>query len=1223
MKLNPVFKPSSSLHALFGCCFLILLLSGLSACGGSGGGDGSITAGAKAYSTAVTSLYNEVPAITITGGAIAREGSGFTKTKTLHFNPKSPKDAEDYDSDGDGIVDEKLNDYLNYVNAANRMFDADIAQCYGNNTGSLIWTKSYQPDTLPATAVEGTQYIKLAMPFEVDPTSLFELDPLISGFDFLSGAITIIDEDNRHVNCTVLLDGKDAIYYREPEDRPDGHTAEDHDYTDRLPPQLIGKNIIVFVAQSEVDQAALRKSENPVFRLNNTIITAFTSVTNFPDQWLSDKNEIRIRVGQIRDIWGVRVNANASYYAAKTNFDPVQVLPNLASTDITAMDIIGKDEKTIDPDTGLPFEYPNNQIISRTTTFLLTFNKPVVPESVARSLLFDRPPFNGNTQVIPSRFSTEVHLPQPCQGGGGPPPLATNVSVIAQYIDKYGKSQTQAVIPFRCHPIHQNNMAAYVIDPLIDLPGSTDPDSDPENPFTMRIEVSVYPSGTNSATGDPDDASPIFNPINLAPSGYFGETYTGGGNVIQRTFSVEHGGRYVNTPVSPHALYYSMGPQGIGAVDLDGNGFTTNHPDFSKPVLVTSLRFYNKNGSAGLGTGNNYAYGAKANPGSYVGLGSQTGFPGVNEGSGDKDNPTLGGIDTVVRDSNGRSQLYPDPTLDQQFLNVNITDIELGDFLDTIFFDHNNRWAKNTFHVSLASAGLFIGKYQNNIIDTPPTPNPPPLTLPIGMRAVDYVIDRSGLLAEGVFVIMGKEVFTFGLHNDPSLILGGTPMPWDTAFIHLQPAESAGTKADKPFPPNPFLMFQSYLTDFTNTGPLAESATIGTGYYYGSRQQIGNFLFAADKSNNEVKVINSNSMDVITTLSGFSAPDSVAVSPDLKSMYVTNAGSGFLSVFNVDPRSEGFLTNIADVAVGVQPKGLCVQPDFEDVMVCNYGDNSISIVNPADNTVRKTVTSLLNRPWDIVAGPRQTYFGFQTQIYHAYISNFGGNNVLVFESGPSGLGGVGYDDILDPVPSEGFGGQVFLPVQKPRGLCWDPHFLAGTVLSGGVFVAHSSGSYSVVSRIQFTKQQGTTGPILIVTPRGLPGGTPGFGKRVFEITAQWGGPDNPLSGGASGAADVALMDYNRNLWQTNNWTGDPYVTNYGGLDNNPKVGMPINDKHPIRFITVFGLGQYSPVVYPDRLFVSFTTNKVIDVINPLTGTILNTITGLPAPAKVMKTYFKY
>ena len=130
------------------------------------------------------------------------------------------------------------------------------------------------------------------------------------------------------------------------------------------------------------------------------------------------------------------------------------------------------------------------------------------------------------------------------------------------------------------------------------------------------------------------------------------------------------------------------------------------------------------------------------------------------------------------------------------------------------------------------------------------------------------------------------------------------------------------------------------------------------------------------------------------------------------------------------------------------------------------------------------------------------------------------------------------------------------------------------------------------------------------------GGTPGFGKRIFVITAQWGGPDNPFSGQA--ASDVCLLDYNRNDWLYSNYGASFYVTNMGDLGSNPQSFLPINNKHPIRFLT----GQAVPSYSPDRIFISYQFNPVIDVLNPVNGQIVSTITGLSAGAKVIKTYFK-
>ena len=1184
-------------------CFgatLVLSLGVLAGCGGSGGGgDSGIEPGSKNYSLPNTTQFVEVPAIELIGG-------GADSSQTLYFNPKGPRSSEWYDSDEDGIEDKPINGYTNIVNAANRMYDEDEAACYGNNTGSLIWTSAYQPDTLPNTAsYTGTQYIQIVFPFNLDPNSIFDGNPLNVGSDYLKGTIQVINEDNEHVNCTVLLDGKDAQFYYDPVAHPQG---DDYVNDPNWPEEIqVAPNVVVLIAQSQVDQVTGSMPGTP---------TAFCSTVADPANWESDKKEIRIRIGTVADSYGNEVQINARYYILKNDpgFDPSdsELRPNLAPTDITAWDVLG-----VDDDPGITS--PDNLIVGRDTSFILTFNKPVVPETVGRSIIFNPPPFNGNTKVVTNKWNN-LNPPSTstCYPLSAKPSLGTNVSVVAFFYDQNGASSTQAVIPIRVHPLHQNNLATYVIDPLISLPGSTPTTIGAYNPIKIRVQVTVYEAPLNGVSADPDDSGPA-SPVNLGPCSFFGETFKPGG-IISRTFTVDEGGRYVNAPVSPNALYYAMGAGGIGVVDLDGNGFTTNHPNFTKVALVTSIRYYNRNGNAGMGNGNNYAYGAKANPGNPIGLGHLTAVPGVNEGSG-VHNPggddDVNGMDKVVCDSLGNAQLYPDSTGPATYSNI--SDIDLGDFLDTIFYDTSNRWARKSLHVSYVMPTA--GDYVSNSIDTPPQPNPPPLTLPIGMRVVDVLVDDKGVVENGAFVIMGKEVFTVGLQQ----VLGANfPWPMDTAFVHLKPAELCNppTTYDQPFPPNPNPA-NPYLADYCNSGPLAESSTLGYGVTYGCRQQIGNFLFACDKNNNEVKVINSNSMEVITSISGFSSPDSLTVSGDLNKLYVTNQGNGLVSVFNVDPLSEEFLNHIADIPVGNQPKGLCAQPDYEDVLVCNYGDSSISIINMGTNTVRKTISSLVNNPWDMVAGPRQSTFGYGAGIYFGYISNYGGNNILVFESGPSGYGGIGYDDILDPVPDVGSSGYQWRTIENPRGICWDTHFYEPGYLNGGCFVAHSSGSYPMVSRINFTKQQANWGPIFLQSNSGAVGGTPGFGKRIFEIIAQWGGPENPLSSPSGAATDVALMDYTRELWFTSNWTGNPYVTNYGSVKNNPAFGMPVNHKHPTRILTFNNVTQYHPTAYSDRLFISYAFEPKIDVINPVDGTLVKTITGLSSPAKVLKTFFKY
>ncbi|MBU0754496.1 MAG: YncE family protein, partial [Planctomycetes bacterium] len=1145
---------------------------------------------------------------------------------------------------------------------------------------STVWTaEDFFPDTMPPTADEtgtdGTQFIQLRLPFAIQGGSIFVTEStMIDGFEFFTESqrkrldylnpyfLTFSNEDwdeslrtleeigldfdaidanvywtegqknslkqgiynawrndikelmDAHVPCTVLVDGVDVNG-----DGPGQNENFSSQYPKYIWNELSGVNItsgmnagsIVFIAHEFTGQLNIRSKK--AFSLWDT------------------HDEIRIHLKKIRNSLNDIVNVDSKWFVLEEGANPVPpTVVKIEATepvlDSSGQIILDWDDPTQttpdDPETVADEgDAKTVPLVHRSSNFLIHFSKPVIPETVGQSIVFKGAPFNGNTAPVASSYVTTFPSPNPCASNGiYRDPTAPNVSIRSTLYYKDGSSSlVWGVVPFRVYPLHQNNLCTYILNPVIDLPGSYDlgspPLGDDQGKYNrMRINVQVHLHDLNILTGMRLNI-PLGNiigiPVNMGVTGFFGlshEVMETAANTAQ-AFTVAAGGRYVNAPVSPHALYYTMGNKGLGVIDLDGNGFTTNDPDIDRAALVTSQNHYSKYGNAGQGNGNNQAFGARATSaiapdGSiirfHIGLGNETPFPGVNECST--------GIDELVKDSNGSVQLFPDPTGDEKFYNI--TDVEVGDFLDTVYFDAGNPWANKSLHLSAINQ-VAQGAWANNLISTPPTPNPPPLTVPLGMRPTHVILDNYDIIEEGAFVIMGKEVFTVDLFSQlliatpPNTYLGFIKAD-HTGFIHLNPAELAGTPADKTFPPNP----DTWLTvnvDFMNLGPVAESSTIGLGFNYGSRQQIGNFLFVADKANNEVQVLNSNTMDIITSLDGLSAPDSVAVTPDLKNLYVSNSGGQSVSIYNADPRTDDFLSLITDVWVGKQPKGICCQPENEAVFICNYGSNTISIINPKTNSVRKTLSSLLNRPWDIVVGPRQINFGFGTQVFHGFISNYGGNNVLIYESGPAGYGGVGYDDILDPVPTVGENGQVFLPIQAPRGICWDPSAGGQYTLTGGCYVGHRSGGYGVVSRIVFTSQQGTYGPIFLIPNSGAIGGTPGFGKRQFLITAQWGGPKSPLSGSA--VSDIALLDYNRHSWENDSWQASAnlnlYVTNLGDLWG-PQTFLPMNNKSPIRIVT----GSYVQTFNPDQMYVSYMNDPVIDVLDLNSSQILKTITGL-------------
>src|SRR6185295_1678127 len=146
-------------------------------------------------------------------------------------------------------------------------------------------------------------------------------------------------------------------------------------------------------------------------------------------------------------------------------------------------------------------------------------------------------------------------------------------------------------------------------------------------------------------------------------------------------------------------------------------------------------------------------------------------------------------------------------------------------------------------------------------------------------------------------------------------------------------------------------------------------------------------------------------------------PTGIAISPDMEYVFVTNFSDDSMSVIGADPTSANFHKELARVKTGVGPKSIAVQPENEDIFVCDFLGNTVSIINSSSLTIRKQLTSLINGPFDVETTERQQQpgsphpFGWQCGIYFGYISNFSGNSVVVFESGPDGPQGIGIDNI--------------------------------------------------------------------------------------------------------------------------------------------------------------------------------------------------------------------
>jgi hypothetical protein len=126
---------------------------------------------------------------------------------------------------------------------------------------------------------------------------------------------------------------------------------------------------------------------------------------------------------------------------------------------------------------------------------------------------------------------------------------------------------------------------------------------------------------------------------------------------------------------------------------------------------------------------------------------------------------------------------------------------------------------------------------------------------------------------------------------------------------------------------------------------------------------------------------------------------------------VSNQAVNSVTFIDVKPTSASFHRIIKTTNVGQGPRGIAWEPGNEDIIVCNEAGNSISILSAFSLQERRRVGSNLDRPFEVAITPRQLTFGFTRNVYFAWILNRNGKLAL-FESGPNGVNGWGYDDII-------------------------------------------------------------------------------------------------------------------------------------------------------------------------------------------------------------------
>jgi len=723
-------------------------------------------------------------------------------------------------------------------------------------------------------------------------------------------------------------------------------------------------------------------------------------------------------------------------------------------------------------------------------------------------------PQNNETDVDPET-NIEITFTEPVQPltlgelDDGTPPAIAGAVQIS-----FGPNANRVQVPFSVRLFSVYDLSRVELVPLYNFPGSG-PDIGPAscNNFDT-VAVKVNPQQF-------EDLTRIKNSTGA-----------------DTTFTSREAPGLVNAPVLPDAIYVARGSAtpGISVIDLYGFGGGTGNPTFdpTRPIREGNSNYPN-------------------NPN--VALQGNALIPPLSAGTCTFDGGSEG-VFTLTKDSTLNDLVARRPLLES------VGEMCAGHALDNTFNNAapfgcqagggNICATTGLKRISLSAGGpnslapsttsnlpVKVVSGMENLVIFAPHPNPPPISFPpLCLSPLINALEPTSVASSLI----------------PNLLVPGS--------------NAQGTPATNRPPSNLLATVQNSYFD----GPMPPQATAQSCVVYVSRQQIGHFLYVIDRVASEIVVFNSNRFTVIDRIRT-PDPTSMAMSPNMDLLAVTNEGADQVSFIDTDPGSASFHTVVRTEPVGSGPTGIAWEGGNEDILVCNQGDGTVSILSAFTLRTRKILRNQLTTPIDVVTTPRQLGFGFQRGIYFAYIMNQSGK-LAFFESGPDGLNGWGFDDTIATLP---------FTFSQPKAMQPDI-----TRLNSAVWVLHENpldnagnptGFGGALTNVGIAS---ATRGIIVIQPSAV---NPQIRNMEFGVFASVGeGP-----GGLSGVPIDLAFDNMVNLTP---------LTNFSSQFS---AGQPlsINGKSVVRFSG----GAFVAASSPLYMFLAVPNPGVIDVLELSTGTV--------------------